>query len=213
MQQVGSIYLLVLAVDVVCGPLLTLILVSPKKSRRERWLDLILVGLIQFVALGYGIHSVWAARPVALVFEVDRLVLVTANEVAPTVLARGPVGLRELPCTGDLLLVGTRLPKDGAEMLRSVIQGLAGISVAQQPDWWLPWGDVLPVIRKRIKPLSELIAKRPQDASTLEAAVLRSGLGVQELSYLPLVSSKTLEWVALLDADLKMVGYAPVDGF
>ena len=30
---------------------------------------------------------------------------------------------------------------------------------------------------------------------------------------LPLVSSKTLDWVALLDAQMKMVGWAPVDGF
>ena len=66
--------------DVVCGPLLTLVLASPRKSRRERWLDFSLIGLIQLAALAYGMHSVWVARPVALVFEVDRLVVVTANE-------------------------------------------------------------------------------------------------------------------------------------
>jgi hypothetical protein len=35
MLDVGHIYLLVLAVDVVCGPLLTLVLASPRKLRRE----------------------------------------------------------------------------------------------------------------------------------------------------------------------------------
>ena len=39
------------------------------------------------------------------------------------------------------------------------------------------------------------------------------GHAAAELSYLPLVSSKTLDWVALLDADLNIVGHAPVDGF
>ena len=44
MLGVGPIFGLVLAVDVVCGPLLTLILASPRKSRRERWLDFSLIG-------------------------------------------------------------------------------------------------------------------------------------------------------------------------
>ena len=39
------------------------------------------------------------------------------------------------------------------------------------------------------------------------------GHAAAELSYLPLVSSKTLDWVALLDAQMNVVGWAPVDGF
>lgn len=30
---------------------------------------------------------------------------------------------------------------------------------------------------------------------------------------MPLTSSKTLDWVALLDADFNMVGWVPLDGF
>ena len=48
---VQSVFWVILVADVVCGPLLTLILGSPKKSRKERWLDLSLVGLIQIMAL------------------------------------------------------------------------------------------------------------------------------------------------------------------
>lgn len=100
MLDVGHIYLLVLAVDVVCGPLLTLILASSTKSRRERWLDFSLIGLIQLAALAYGMHSVWVAPPVALVFETDRLVVVTANEVNTDALPKAPAGLRQLPWPG-----------------------------------------------------------------------------------------------------------------
>lgn len=213
MQQIGNIYLLVLAVDVVCGPLLTLILASPLKSRRECWLDLSLVGLIQLLALAYGMHSVWAARPVALVFEVDRMVLVTANEIEPEALTLAPPGVQQLSWSGKLLKVGTRKPKDETEMISSLDQSLAGISAAQRPSWWLPWSATRTAMRERAKPLSELISRRPEDAHTLYAAAQRSGRAVESLVYLPLVSSKTLEWVALLDADLEMVGYAPVDGF
>lgn len=210
--SVGHIYLLVLAVDVVCGPLLTLIVASPGKSRRERWLDFSLIGLIQLAALAYGMHSVWVARPVALVFEVDRLSVVTANEVLQDRLPKALPGFNQLPFAG-VLKAGTRKPANSDEMFRSVQQGLAGVPLAAQPDWWQPWVDSLPAMRARAKPLPDLIARKPQAAAALQDAARAAGHAVADLRYLPLVSSKTLDWVALLDDKLDMVGWAPVDGF
>lgn len=212
MLGVGSIFLLVLAVDVVCGPLLTLILANPEKSQRERWLDFSLVGLIQFAALVYGLHSVWIARPVALVFEVDRLVVVTANEVNAGELEKAPDGLRHLPFWGTLR-AGTRQATSGAEMMKSVERSLAGVSPAMQPDWWVPWKQAHPAIVARAKPVTELLEHRAQQNAALQAAIRASGLPTVELRYLPLVSSKTLDWTALLDTDLNIVGWAPVDAF
>lgn len=212
MLGVGAIYLLILGVDVVCGPLLTLILASPKKSLRERVVDFSLIGIVQLAALLYGLHAVWAARPVVLGFEVDRLVVVTANEVQTDELASAPAGLRRLPWWG-VHRVGTRRPKDSAEMMKSVELSLSGVSLVMQPGWWQPWADALPAMKSRAKPLTELIARRPQDADTLRRAAADAGLPVEELSYLPLTSSKTLDWVALLDAQMNLVGWAPVDGF
>jgi hypothetical protein len=54
---------------------------NPRKWGRERWVDLSLVAVIQVAALAHGIWTVFSARPVILAFEVDRLVLITANEV------------------------------------------------------------------------------------------------------------------------------------
>lgn len=212
MLSVGPIFLLVLAVDVTCGPLLTLILASPRKSHRELWLDFSVVGAIQVLALAYGLYSVWVARPVLLAFEIDRLVLVTANEVDATELAQAPEGLQQLPRWG-VLHVGTRKPNNSQEMLESVDRGLAGISLAQQPGWWTPWPQAHEGMKARAKPVAELLVRRPQDAAMLQAAIRASGLPQAELTYLPLTSSKTLDWVALLDGQMNMVGYAPVDGF
>ena len=210
--QVDHIYLLVLAVDVVCGPLLTLVLASPKKSRRERWLDFSLIGLIQLAALAYGMHSVWVARPVALVFEVDRLSVVTANEVLQDRLPKALPEFRGLPFAG-VLKAGTRKPASNAEMMRSLDLSLGGVPLAAQPDWWQPWADSLPAMRERAKPLAELMGRKPQAVPVLQDAARDAGRPAAELSYLPLVSSKTLDWVALLDDKLDMVGWAPVDGF
>jgi hypothetical protein len=149
---------------------------------------------------------------VALVFEVDRLVVVTANEVQLGALSKAPPGLRQLPWAG-VLKAGTRKATNNDELIRSAEQGLAGISLAMQPDWWRPWGEAGAVMRERTKPLAELIARQPTAAARLQDTAKATGYPVQDLRYLPLVSSKTLDWVALLDEQLEMVGWAPVDGF
>lgn len=212
MLPVGQIYLLVLAVHLVCGPLLTGVLASPKKSRRERWLDFSLIGAIQLAALAYGMYSVWVARPAVLGFEVDRLVVVKATEVQTEALPTAPPGLQRLPWAG-VLQVGTRRATSAAEILSSVELGLSGISLAMRPDWWLTWPEAQAGMRSRAKPLAELIARRPEAAALLQATAQSAGRDVKDLTYLPLVSSKTLDWVALLDAELNIVGHAPVDGF
>ena len=212
MRHVGSIFFLLLAVDVVCGPLLTLVLATPSKSLRERWVDFSLVGLVQVAALLYGLHSLWAARPVVLAFEVDRLVIASANEVQTEALSQAPAELRSLPWWG-VLQVGTRKAKDSNEFFESMNLGLGGISPAMRPHWWLPWDSAQAGIQERAKPVAELLARRPQAASVLQAAMAETGLPVQQLRYLPLTSSKTKDWVALLNTEGRIVGYAPVDGF
>lgn len=211
----GKVFLLLLVVDGVCGPLLTLMLASPTKSRRERWLDLGLVGVIQVVALVYGLHSLWVARPVVLAFERDRLVAVTANEVdvamLPKVIAALPA-LRTLPWWG-VAPVATRHPADSNEYFQSVDLGLAGISPAMRPDWWLPWSSANSEMAQRAKPLSHLLERMPQATDAVLAAARNAKMNPQQLSYLPLTSSKTRDWIALLNEQLEPVGYVPVDGF
>ena len=142
----------------------------------------------------------------------ERLAVVTANEIEADRLAEAPAGLRRLPWWG-VQRVGTRQPKDSADMLRSVELGLSGVSLVMQPGWWLPWQDALPAMQARAKPLAELMARRPEAADALRRAARDSGLPPEQLRYLPLTSHKTLDWVALLDAQMNLVGWAPVDGF
>lgn len=209
---VSDIFLIILAVDVVCGPLLTLVLASPSKSQSERFVDLLLVGFVQVVALLYGLHAVWIARPVIMAFEVDRLVVVTANEIRSNELSQAPEGLRSLPWYG-VLRVGTRAPASRDELFKSVELAGAGVSPGMIPGWWLPWDDQVEAIKKRSKPLMELINRRPEYKGELEGSAHRAGFRAIDLYYLPLTSSQSLDWIVLFDNNLKMVGWAAVDGF
>jgi hypothetical protein len=212
MLGIGGIFGLVVLVDLICGPLLTLVLVSPQKSPRERWLDLSLVGVIQVVALGYGLWSVYSARPVALVFEVDRMALVTANEVQSEQLNLAPAEMQELPWFG-VITAGTRQAASPQEYLQSLEQSLGGVSPSMRPAWWTPFEDARAKVLDRAKPLSELVAKRPEQSKSLSAAASKTRIGLADLRYLPLTSSKSTDWTALISPSGDVVGYVHVDSF
>ena len=68
----------VVAVDIVLGPVLTFVVYSPSKKTLR--FDLAVIVLIQFSALSYGIFTSAMGRPVYLVFLIDRFEVVTATE-------------------------------------------------------------------------------------------------------------------------------------
>ena len=59
---------IIAAVDATIGPLLTLIIYNPKKSRGKLLFDLVTIGLIQLSALGAGMWITYAARTEAVLF-------------------------------------------------------------------------------------------------------------------------------------------------
>jgi hypothetical protein len=58
---------IVIAVDMVLGPLLTLIIFNPAKSRRAILFDLSMIGLAQFAALVWGAYAVYSQQPAAVI--------------------------------------------------------------------------------------------------------------------------------------------------
>lgn len=202
-----QLFWILMAVDMVCGPLLTAFIFNPKKSRRELTLDLSLIGLLQIAALVYGLYSISLARPVALVFEADRMVAVSAASIYPA-------EEKHLSWTGPVLM-GTREPKDGQETLLSIGLSLQGIEPSARPDWWQAYSQSIPEVQKKMKPLNRFRSGLPSDRQrTLDDATEKTGLFIDQLHYLPLVAGKNLDgWITLLDAQAKIVGFAPLGGF
>lgn len=210
---VSGIYFLLLGVDVVCGPLLTLVLSNPNKSRKELALDLSLVVLIQLAALLYGLYSVGMGRPVALVMEKDRFVVVTAADVSIKHLqeAEAPFNTTFFY---DIHYVGTRDPVGSDEFMQSLDLSLQGIPPSARPNWWISYDDSKEVIAQRSLPLQALLDRQEGYAKdNLESVINNSGHQIQELYYLPLVSHAVLDWSVILDSNYDIVTFVHVDGF
>ena len=86
----GSHLLFILAgVDVVLGPTITLVIFDlKKKPLRTLKFDLAVIAILQLAALLYGIHLVFQARPVYVVFVKDHFSLVTAAQIDPDEFAK-----------------------------------------------------------------------------------------------------------------------------
>src|SRR6185503_6935605 len=81
-----QLVLLVVGVDVVIGPLITLIIYQAGKKGLK--FDLSVIALLQSAALVYGVMIAAEARPVYTVFVVDRFETVSANGFDPAELAK-----------------------------------------------------------------------------------------------------------------------------
>ncbi len=172
-----------------------------------------MVALIQLAALGFGLHTLSKARPVYLVFEVDRFRVVTVADVDSKSLRPEQGGLHVLPWTGPRI-IGTRAPHDNKEYIDSLDMSLGGLDPSMRPDWWQPYEKNKPDALKRAQKLEALRNKRPSQKALIEKAVRDSGLSEASLAWLPVTSFLSTGWVALIDnktAEVK--AFASIDGF
>lgn len=208
------LFLLIIGVDLVCGPLCTLILANSKKSRRELALDLSLVALVQIAALGYGLYSVQLARPAVLAFEADRMVVVTAAEIDTDDLPNAPEKFQHLPWFG-MQKVSIRKAKNEQEFFESVNLSLEGVEPSIRPSWWQPFDAGISQIKEKMTALATAKFDKLDAAklTKLEKAVAETGLPKEKLFFLPLTSKYRKDWLVLLDENAVFVGFAPVSGF
>lgn len=76
---VMQIFLMMLAIDVIVGPMLTLLVY--KEGKKTLKIDLTVIILIQLTALLYGAYNIAQGRPLWLVQNGNRFELVRNNEI------------------------------------------------------------------------------------------------------------------------------------
>ena len=207
-----ELFFIIIAVDIICGPLLTLVLFNAAKPRNELLRDLGLVVLIQLVALGYGLLTVWQARPLYLVQEIDRFKVVMANDLNDSALANLPLELQPRIFKGPQV-VAIREPKDTQERDKVLFESVdGGRDYAERPEFYLPYeGAAALKSLLRAKPLAVFLQKRPEQQSSAKALAIEKGADIAQWVYLPVVARQ--DWVAVLDKQGQIQGFLKGDGF
>mgnify|MGYP001072791368 CR=1 FL=1 len=165
----GRLILILIAADVCIGPLLTLIAVSPFKSKKLLKLDLTVIGLLQTTAFAYGAHIIAAARPVFVVGAVDRLVLISAEEVEDVDLAQGSQpDFRKRSWFGPVL-VGVERPTEIKDIRMANEAMSSGKDLELLPKFYVPYDHVAEKLMLRAKPLSLFKHAPSQQIKLLQA--------------------------------------------
>ncbi len=207
-----ELFFLIVGVDVVCGPLLTMVLFNPGKPRSELWRDLGLVGLIQLIALGYGLATVLQARPLFLAHERDRFKVVMAADIDSNALAALPTALKPGLASGPLT-VALREPASSEERNRVMLESVqGGRDYAERPEFYLPYegANALKSL-KLAKPLSVFLQKQPAQSEAAQKLATAIKADITQWLYLPVVARQ--DWVAVLDKQGQIQGFLKGDGF
>ena len=192
-----ELFLLVVTVDVILGPLITLAIFDHAKDWPVLRRDLFVVALLQLGALGYGLWTVFVARPVHMVFEYDRFRVVHAIEVPEALLDKAPPDVDAMPLWGPTLL-SLRPFRDPNEKMEATVAALQGVSLSARPDLWQPYAKALPEVLKAAKPVAALKTRFASQAPEIDRVLAPAGGSAPGLVFLPMVGRKTF-WTVFLD--------------
>jgi hypothetical protein len=183
-------------VDVVLGPSLTLLLFKPGKP--GLMFDMSVVVLMQVAALLYGVSVIYKERPYFLVFVVDRYELISKYEIDLDELRYDT--LVDRPLT-DLIHVYAQRPEDPqalSEYTESVMDGQPDLE--RRPEFWMPYTDGADRVIETAWPLEYLRSLEHADQTVIDRAVEEFAGDRDNIGYLP-VSSKRHDYSMLIDLD------------
>ena len=151
---VTHIFLMLLVIDVILGPLLGLLVY--KEGKKTLKFDLSVIIFIQIVALCYGVFSIEQGRPAWLVYNVDRFELVRKNELVDSNIQQAQSEFQK-PSWFKPQYVGVELAKDIQTRNDDMfVEVMGGISIAQKPERYVPMAEVKHQIQQRAQNLELL---------------------------------------------------------
>lgn len=192
-----ALIIILLGVDIVLGPLLTLVLF--KSGKKNLALDLCLIATIQASALIYGLYVIAQARPVFIVAAVDRFEVVSANTLDAAELAKGSEPeFRQLSWSGPRL-VAAKLPVDADKRSDLLFSSLAGKDIQAFPEFYVAYAEEAPNLLKRAHPLAGLRQSKPDCATLITNWLKKHQRDESDIVWLP-ITAKKAALTMLLDA-------------
>jgi hypothetical protein len=188
---------LIVGIDIVLGPLMTLILFDPRKSRRALTLDLSLIAIVQIAALGYGLHSGYASRLVFNVFDGKSFQLVQARDVLPKFLNNAQLPeYRSLPFAGQKY-AAIKVPDDARARSDLGFYGAFGIGPQFMPQYYVPLQQEREQLVRAGMAQSALQKKHAALAVKVDSLLQHNELRWQDVSVLPF-EVKTSTYTAIV---------------
>lgn len=130
--NVTHIFLMMVVIDVVVGPILGFLVY--KEGKKSLKFDLGVIILLQISALFLGIYSIAQGRPAWLVFNVDRFELIRQNEIIDQHINDADSQFKHAPWLGPEYVSITQSSNSKQRQEDMFLEVMGGISMAQQPE-------------------------------------------------------------------------------
>lgn len=208
MAKAGPLLSLLAGVDLVLGPLLTLLVYAPGKKSLK--FDLAVIALLQIAAMAFGLHTVWQSRPVYIVAVADRFRMVFANEIDAQSAARAKAGFRRLPAWGANI-VAAPLPEEPKARLEVMVAGFSGLDISQRPDFFTPYPPRDPAFLGQAVSARTALQLAPKTARADWEHVFARHSASGPLAIMPLQSSRGSATVIMQASDGRILGYSRLD--
>jgi hypothetical protein len=190
----AGLALILIGVDVVLGPALTLVVF--RSGKRGLKFDLAAIALFQLAALLYGCYVVSLARPAFIVFVKDQFQVASVAELEPGQLAEAKYPqFRSASWSGPVLVYGD-WPQNFEEQQQLMFAALAGADLQHFPKHYAPYAQGRDQILAKAQPLPGVRRTEPEVARRIDEWLARSGVDAQNLRYLRLRGRNA--WVAVL---------------
>lgn len=194
-----DLLVLMLSVDLVLGPLLTLVVANPKKTTRHLAADIAVIAAVQLAGLLYGLHAIWEVRPVAMMAESELLRVVIAADIDDKDWADMPEGRGRWSFSRPVLM-GLRPPRNEAEHRERTHWIAQARMPGSRPGYWQPYAQSRSDVLSWARPLDRLEAGlNDAQRQHLHKVVAATGRQAAQLRVMP-VLARDKGWWALVDA-------------
>ena len=201
----SGLLFLVVGVDVVLGPLITLIIFNTQKKSLK--FDLLCIVFVQAVALAYGVSTMFQARPVYTVFNQNRFDVVIAADISEKELMKATVETyKSLPLTGPIV-VALKMPSDAKEVERMLSSGIDSRAFTQH---YVTYESQAKAAAAASNSLAQLRKANPESAKKMKVFLAVNKLEETKVGMLPLYT-RNLDMTVVLDREIgKILAIAPI---
>jgi hypothetical protein len=188
LADVTRVVLVMICVDVVLGPTLTLIIANKNKPRRELVRDIGVIVAVQLGALIYGSVSLWSGRPLYYAFSENVLQLVQAYDIDA---AESEIGRRLNPGLAPHWYslprwIWAPLPQNPEESQKIVASAVTGgDDVTSMPKYFKPWDDGLRSLKSQLKKVDDVAYFAKGEKKKLKELMRAAGLPDDQKNTMP----------------------------
>ena len=194
---VTHIFIMMLGIDVILGPLLTFIIA--RQGKKSLKFDLAVIIVLQFAAFTYGIYNIAISRPVYIAFDTSRFEVVQANNIPVESLEQASADYNSLGW-GKPKFVAVKPTKTIEQKNdRLFVELETGVAPSMQPNLYEPLDNQWSIMSKQAKPLNQL--KQHNKEKEIDAIIANHS---EPDSWLPLKGYES-DGVVLLNKDKQRI--------